>query len=96
MPRAVTVRNACKSDCAGVWVVHPQQGGEVIYEHREKSWGDNVMESDKQGLLNAIDQLPGSKGLGATLPGFVPASVAHAPPPKPPIMNSGGCGPNGC
>jgi len=36
----------------GVWVVHPQQG--VLYEYREKSWGDSVTENDLTGLMEAI------------------------------------------
>lgn len=76
----------------GVWVVHPQQGGQVIYEFREKSWGDSVMVNDKEGLLNAIAQLPGS-GPGGSLPVFAPGPTFLAPPPS---FNVGSCGPKGC
>jgi hypothetical protein len=33
----------------GVWVVHPAKG--VIFEYREKHWGDSVLESGLPDLM---------------------------------------------
>jgi len=73
----------------GVWVVHPQQG--VLYEYREKSWGDSVTENDLTGLMEAINKLPGR---AAGHPIFMPA-VPGAPIPGEPIVGRP-CGPGGC
>lgn len=82
----------------GVWVVHPQQG--VLYEFREKSWGDNVMESDPQGLFGAINKLPGMAQAPPVLwapPVFAPATAIPAPNMQvgAPAVGSA-CGPKGC
>ena len=53
----------------GVWVVHPTQG--VLYEYREKSWGDSVTENDLNGLMEAINKLPGrAPGQPVSMPGY--------------------------
>mmetsp|Transcript_23329 Transcript_23329/g.55523 ORF Transcript_23329/g.55523 Transcript_23329/m.55523 type:complete len:86 (+) Transcript_23329:459-716(+) len=39
----------------GVWVLGPGAEG-IQYEHREKSWGDNVF-SDKDAFLAAVDSI---------------------------------------
>jgi len=68
----------------GVWVVHPHNG--VIYEYREKHWGDSATDNDMQELQAAINKLPGQ-------PGFVvPPSVAIAPP----MAVAHPCGDNAC
>jgi len=72
----------------GVWVVHPTEG--VIYEYREKNWGDSVTENDMPGLLAAINRLPGrTSGMPISMPNTLAA--------QPPVMAVGTpCGPGGC
>ena len=40
----------------GVWVVGPGSQG-IIFEHREKSWGDNVCVSNMEDLEKAINSI---------------------------------------
>jgi hypothetical protein len=54
----------------GVWVLHPSQG--VIYEYREKTWGDNAVSNDYERLMGAINELPGA----------APGHFSNMPPPN--------------
>jgi hypothetical protein len=66
----------------GLWVVHPTQG--VIYERREKDWGDNATVHDMKNLIEAINKLPGT-ARGADMQITSP----HAPVVPPPSLEVG-------
>lgn len=73
----------------GVWVVHPTEG--VVFEYREKHWGDSVTENELQGLTDAINKLPGKGNPVPVMPIQFPAGFQ-----TPNMVAAGPCGPSGC
>lgn len=67
----------------GVWVVHPAKG--VIFEYREKHWGDSVLESGLTELMQAINQLvaPSGQPLSMSMMQPTPTSTTAMQEPGP-------------